>query len=83
MNSQNLKNLIDYIMENNSQKEASYILRGRRQYKYVDFRLDTRDGNIYSVIFKNGGNTDAVKFDIETERDLEKLYAWLDEEVKE
>lgn len=80
MNSQDLKNLIDYIMENNSQKEASYILRGRRQYKYVDFRLDTVDGNIYSVIFKNGKD-DVKKFEIGHGDDLQKIYKWLDEEV--
>lgn len=82
MNSQELKNLVDYIMENNSQKEASYITRGRKQYKYVDFRLDTRDGSIYSVIFKNGKD-DVKAFEIENEEDLQKIYEWLDEEEKE
>ena len=50
MESKDLKNLIDYIMENNSSKEASYILRGRKQYKYVDFKLSTLDGNIYNCL---------------------------------
>lgn len=82
MNSQDLKNLIDYIMENNSQKEASYITRGRKQFKYVGFTLDTRDGSIYSVIFKNGRD-DIKSFDIGSEDDLQKIYDWLDEEEKE
>jgi hypothetical protein len=82
MNSQDLKNLIDYIMENNSQKEASFITRGRRQYKYVDFRLDTRDGSIFSVIFRNGKD-DNIQFEVLTEEDLQKIYDWLDKEVSE
>lgn len=80
MNSQDLKNLIDYIMDNNSQKEASYITRGRKQYRYVDFRLDTMDGVIYNVVFRNGDG-EFAKFEIGGKEQLDKIYKWLDKEV--
>jgi len=79
MNSQDLKNLIDYIMDNNSQKEASFILKGRRQYKYVEFSLDTGDGNIFSIKFVNPQD-DIKTFYCETENDIQKIYDWLDGE---
>lgn len=82
MNSEDLKNLIDYIMENNSQKEASYVLRGRKQHKYVEFSLDTRNGAIFAVKFI-APRGDTKSFYCETEEDLQKIYDWLDEEVKE
>lgn len=81
MESKDLKNLIDYIMENNSSKEASYVLRGRKQYKFIDFKLSTSDGKIYSVIFKNGKD-DIKNFDVNTEEDIQKIYDWLDKEKK-
>ena len=82
MNSQDLKNLIDYIMDNNSQKEASFITKGGKQYKYVNFSLDTRDGKIFEVKFINP-KKEVETFGTESPYHLDSLYKWLDEEVTE
>lgn len=81
MTSKDLKDLIDYIMENNSWKECSYLFHKRKQPKYLDFELkftlDTRDGIIFCIEFRNYG--DDAKFWVENKEDLKKVYKWLDE----
>lgn len=81
MNSQQLKELIDYVMKNNSWKECSYLMEGRQQPKYVDvelkFCLDTRDGIVWRVGFREWSKN-ITYFDVETEEDLQVVYEWLD-----
>lgn len=81
MNSQDLKDLIDYVMKNNSWKEASYIFHKRKQPKYLDFKLeftlDTRDGIIFFLNFRHSGKDES--FSVENKDDLKKVYEWLDE----
>lgn len=81
MNSQDLKDLIDYVMENNSWKEMSYYNCRRKQPKYLDFRLwftlDTRDGIVFYLKTRSSGKDRS--FRVENKKDLEKVYKWLDE----
>ena len=82
MTSQDLKDLIDYVMKNNSWKECSAFLYGRKMPKYLDFRLwftlDTRDGIIFYLKTRHSGKDKS--FRIEDKEDLEKFYKWLDKE---
>lgn len=84
MSSQDLKELIDYIMKNNSWKEMSYYYHKRKQPKYVDFRmwftLDTRDGIVFYLKTRSAGKDRS--FRVENKKDLEKVYKWLDDERK-
>lgn len=79
MNSQDLKNLIDYVMANNSWKNLS-AMENRKMPKYLDFQvfftLDTRDGIVFSLTTRQSGKDNS--FRIETKKDLEQFYNWLD-----
>lgn len=79
MNSQDIKNLIDYVMENNSWKKYS-ALYGRKAPKYLDFKLwftlDTRDGIIFYLKTRQGGKDKS--FRIEDKKDLKEFYKWLE-----
>lgn len=81
MTSQDLKDLIDYVMKNNSWKECSYLFHKRKQPKYLDFKLeftlDTRDGIIFSIKFRHSGEDKS--FWVENKEDLKEIYKWLDE----
>jgi hypothetical protein len=81
MTSQDLKDLIDYVMENNSWEKCS-ALDGRKMPKYLDFRLwftlDTRDGIIFYLKTRHSGKDKS--FRIENKKDLEDFYSWLDKE---
>ena len=81
MNSQDLKDLIDYVMQNNSWKECS-ALDGRKMPKYLDFKLwftlDTRDGIIFYIKTRNSGKDKS--FRIENQKDLDDFYRWLSKE---
>lgn len=82
MTSQDLKNLIDYVMKNNSWKECSALLQNRKMPKYLDFRLwftlDTRDGIIFYIKTRHSGKDKS--FRIENKNDLDDFYKWLDKE---
>ena len=82
MTSQDLKDLIDYVMKNNSWKECSAFLQNRKMPKYLDFRLwftlDTRDGIIFYLKTRHSGKDKS--FRIENKKDLEDFYKWLDKE---
>lgn len=81
MTSQDLKDLINYVMKNNSWKECSYLFHERKQPKYLDFKLaftlDTRDGIIFSITFRHF--REDKSFWVENKEDLKKVYEWLDE----
>lgn len=80
MNSQDLKDLLDYVMEHNSWKKCSAFMENRKMPKYLDFRLwftlDTRDGIIFYLKVRHSGKDKS--FRIETKEDLNKFYKWLD-----
>ena len=81
MTSQDIKDLIDYVMKNNSWKECS-ALDGRKMPKYLDFKLwftlDTRDGIIFYIKTRNSGKDKS--FRIENQKDLDDFYCWLSKE---
>lgn len=84
MTSQDIKDLIDYVMKNNSWKEVS-CLNHRKMPKYLDFKLwftlDTRDGIIFYLKTRQSGKDKS--FRIETKKDIENFYKWLDlEDIK-
>ena len=82
--SQDLKDLIDYVMANNSWKECS-ALNDRKMPKYLDFKLwftlDTRDGIIFYVKTRHSGKDKS--FRIENKKDLDNFYNRLElEDIK-
>ena len=81
INSQDLKNLIDYLMTNNSCKNLS-AMENRKMPKYFDFQvlftLDTKDGIVFTLLTRPNGK--GISFLIEMKEDLEKLYNWLDKQ---
>lgn len=88
MNSQQVKEFLDYLQKNNSWEA---MIHGqlteikRRVVKYVRMNIDTRDGIMFSItitfdnIIGNKGREES--FRIESEEDLKGLYSWLEEEV--
>lgn len=79
INSQDLKNLIDCLMTNNSCKNLS-AMENRKMPKYFDFQvlftLDTKDGIVFTLLTRPNGK--GISFLIEMKEDLEKFYNWLD-----
>lgn len=88
MNSQQVKEFLDYLQKNNSWEamiQGQLTEIKRRVVKYVRMNIDTRDGIMFSItitfdnIIGNKGNEES--FRIENEEDLKRLYSWLEEEV--
>lgn len=79
MTIQKAMKLLKYVMENNSWKEYA-AMHGRHMPKYVDIRMDTRDGEVFSVSFSGA---DEKTFRVESDKDLDKVYVWLNEYIKE
>lgn len=72
--------LLKYIFKNNGWAVGSFYENSaekhRKCFKYIDATFDSRDGKIFKITFRNG--TAAGKtFMVETETDIEKIYAWL------
>lgn len=88
MNSQQVKEFLDYLQKNNSWE---VMIHGRltkvkkKIIKYVRMNIDTRDGIMFSITitFDNiiGSKGREESFRIENEKDLKELYNWLEEEV--
>lgn len=88
MNSQQVKEFLDYLQKNNSWEamiQGQLTEIKRRIVKYVRMNIDTRDGIMFSItitfdnIIGNKGREES--FRIENEKDLKGLYSWLEEEV--
>lgn len=59
MNSEELKELLDYIQENNSWEKMLYNMeRDRYSFKYIRISYDTRDTSlgehVWSIVLDNG-----------------------------
>lgn len=81
MTPKQLFELLNYIMENNSwNKFGEVVRRNRNAIKYTDFTLDSRDGKIFSVRFRQGGCD--KRFTINCESDIDKIYKWLDRPLR-
>lgn len=83
MTPKKLVELLEYIMENNSwQNLYKSAKKKRRCFKYIDFSFDTRDGYIWQIRFREDAmfnmKEDKV-FRIESDEDIEAVYAYLDE----
>lgn len=76
-----LSELLKFIQKNNSWEQASYLFRHRKQPKYIDckvwFTLDTRDGIIFYIKFRQSGKDKS--FSVENKHDLDKVYKYLNE----
>lgn len=83
MTIEQLSKLLYYIQEHNSWQNSSFLFEGRRQPKYIDiklwFTLDTRDGIVFYLKTRHAGQDKSWR--IEDEKDLHKLYEYLDEVV--
>ena len=79
MTTDDLKELLDYIMQNNSWKEMSYYNCNRKQPKYLDFKvwftLDTRDGIVFYFKTRNAGKDRSYR--VQNKKDLDEVYKWL------
>lgn len=81
MTPEQLLRLLNYIMENNSWNKLGEVLgNNRNAIKYTDFTLDSRDGRIFSVRFRQGGRD--KQFTINCESDIEHIYEWLDRPLR-
>ena len=81
MTPEQLFKLLNYIMENNSWNKLGEVLgNNRNAIKYTDFTLDSRDGKIFSVRFRQGGCD--KQFTINCESDIEHIYEWLDRPLR-
>lgn len=81
MTPEQLLKLLNYIMENNSWNKLGEVLgNNRNAIKYTDFTLDSRDGRIFSVRFRQGGCD--KQFTINCESDIEHIYEWLDRPLR-
>ncbi len=73
--------LLEYIFKNNGWSVETFYENSaekhRRCFKYVDTAFDSRDGKVFKITFRNG-TTEGKTFRVETEADIEKIYAWLD-----
>lgn len=76
--------LLEYVAANNCWGPRMYenqVERRRRCFKYVDASFDSRDGHIWKITFREYGGEKGMVFGIESESDIEKIYAFLNEEI--
>ena len=86
MNSQELKDLLDYIQKNNSWEHmAEAFDRDRYVFKYIDICYDTREGTstksypVWSITLRQSRN-ECITFQ---EDELKDIYKFLDKPMKE
>lgn len=79
------RDLLKYVAENNSWRDIYNVtyLRRRNAVKYVDCSFDTRTFNIWSVSFRGCNASDDIAFGCDNDSDLEKIYEWLNKDIKE
>lgn len=92
LNQQEVKDLVEYIAENNSwNKLYECHQRGRKTPKYYTMSYDTRTNDMWRICFyeiigggHSGNRKEEVIFRTENGTDLkQRIYDWLDEECKE
>ena len=89
LNPQEVKELIEYIQENNSWEHLyDCCQKGRKVPKYYDMTFDTRTGDMWSIRFRQitgGGHNRKDKIFLRTENGYslkDKIYEWLNETSK-
>ncbi|MEE1007089.1 MAG: hypothetical protein U0L66_07850 [Acutalibacteraceae bacterium] len=81
MTPEQLLKLLNYIMENNSWNKLGEVVgNNRNAIKYIDFTLDSRDGRVFSIRFRQGGCD--KRFTINCKSDIEHIYEWLDRPLR-
>ena len=81
MTPEQLLKLLNYIMENNSWNKLGEVVgNNRNAIKYIDFTLDSRDGSVFSIRFRQGGCE--KQFTINCKSDIEHIYEWLDRPLR-
>lgn len=86
MNSQELKDLLDYIQKNNSWEYMSEAFdKDRYVFKYIDICYDTREGttakehHVWSITLRQSNN----EFITFQEDEIKEIYKFLDKPMKE
>lgn len=85
MNIEALSKLLNYINDNNGWGDKIYEnrhVKHRHCFKYVDVSFDTRDGCVWKITLRNGTDVEKKTFRVESEEDLNKVYAYLDTPLK-
>ena len=75
--------LLEFIANNNCWGIKMYdcAMRHRRCFKYVNACFDTRDGHIWRIELRVSGADKGKIFRIESDEDIEKIYAFLNEQI--
>lgn len=83
LNPQEVKELIEYIQENNSwDKLYATVHSGRKAVKYYNMCFDTRTGDMWQITFYQTMGCGDKEVIFRTDRGYnlkEKIYEWLDE----
>ena len=79
-------NLLEYIVQNNCWGINMYgitVERKRKAIKYVEASFDSRDGTIWLITFRQIINSkeQEISFRIESKKDVDRIYSWLDETI--
>lgn len=75
--------LLEYIFKNNGWNINAIqdnLDCGKPMIKYVDSSFDTRDGHIWSI--KLRGLLNDKSFRVETDKEVAKVYEWLNKEIR-
>lgn len=59
------------------------VERKRKAIKYVEASFDSRDGTIWLITFRQIINSkeQEISFRIESKKDVDRIYSWLDETI--
>lgn len=76
MTIQEVSKIYNNIMLMNSWANmADVIHEGRRMFKYVSFKFDTRDGSIYAITLYDGNEN--YSFRLDDPNSLKRMYKFL------
>ena len=85
MTAQQFAALLSYVKENNCWGIKMYDItniRNRKAIKYVDASFDSRDGRVWCVNFRSVTGEEDRAFRIESQKDIDEIYKWLDEPLR-
>lgn len=85
MTPKEFQQLLEFVKENNSWGVNMYVINhehNRKAVKYVDCCFDSRDGSIWSVSFRSVTDEKDKSFRIESDKDIQKIYNWLNEPLR-
>lgn len=88
MTPEQFSELLRFIQENNAWGNNMFAVIEeckRKAIKYVDAIFDSRDGKVWLVKFRSVvgmKDNDKIEFRVESQKDIEKIYNWLNEPLK-